>query len=365
MPPSDTAELDTAALTASVSLADARAAGREAAAAMPPGARRPQAAVLLVFVAVLGLTLVLFAPLSVRMLSNDPDAADIAFAVLGLTISVSMIAVPVWIAARWLAQDRRRVRLRRFAEANGWTYRAWAPSGGAVGAAFEAGGDESLFDALRTGDRSVEFGRYTSVTGSGRSRRVVSTEVVTFHVPAELPHIVLDSRANDRAFGRSNLEFDPVRSQRLRLEGDFDRSFRLYCPTGYETDALYLLPPDIMQSLLDHARPLDVELMGSTVRLYAPDGIITTDGDAWRRLLATVDAFRDMARQWAQWRDDRLDPGARLSPGLRPLGVAHEGRRLRTRFPWFAVFLGGVGLIVWLISVIRDAAELVGGWLGG
>jgi hypothetical protein len=360
-------ELDTAALTASVPLAEARAVAREADAAGPASARRPRAAVLLLIVAMFGLTLTLFAPMSARMLSGRPDAADIAFAIIGVLIPLGMLAVPAWIAARWLAEDRRRVRLRGFAAANGWTYRFWAPSGGAVGPAFEAGGDENLFDVLRTADRGVEFGRYKSVTGTGRSRTVRTTEYVTFSVAAELPHIVLDSRANDGPFGRSNLVLDPVRDQRLKLEGDFDRSFRMYCPTGYERDALYLLPPDIMQSLLTHARALDVELSGSTVRLYAPQGIITTDGDSWRGLLETVESIRDMARQWAQWRDDRLMPEDAVGswPGARPLGVARQGRRLRSRFPWFAFVFGLVGLIVWLISVISEAAEGIAGWMGG
>lgn len=352
MPPRRSPALSTAPLSRAVTRADARAAARHADAVLPWDARRPRRWFLLVCIIAFSLWLLIAAPTVIERLIRASDVGHVTIALVFIVIPVIGIALPARTWLRQLAEDRQRVRLSEFAKANRWDFKYWARATDAVGMAFANRGEENLFDVLRTRRGDIEFGRYRSVVRSGKVRFTVSTHYVTFDVPAVLPHIVLDSRANDRAFGRSNLHFDPVRTQQLDLEGDFPQHFRLYCPEGYEADALYLLPPDIMQLLLTHATALDVELSGSIVRLYAPHGIITTDAATWTQLFATVDAVREMARQWAQWRDDRVaSPVERmLPPEMRPLGVAAQGVRLRTRLPWVAIIIVLTLLLAWVAS---------------
>ncbi|MDF2492377.1 MAG: hypothetical protein K0Q58_955 [Microbacterium sp.] len=178
-----------------------------------------------------------------------------------------------------------------------------------------------------------------------------------------LPHIVLDSVANDLRGEGTSLRFRVDAAQRLSLEGDFDRFFSLSCPTGYERDALYLFAPDIMQRFVDHAAEFDVEIVDDWLMLSTRAKLATLDREKWRNVLDLVAALEEKLWQWGRWRDEQLvdgpRPGAgrlagagrdhgvrRLAPldpggtGRRPVssarsGVAPAGRRLRSRrFRW-------------------------------
>ncbi len=101
----------------------------------------------------------------------------------------------------------------------------------------------------------------------GDTSRSVST--------CRLPHIVLDPpRATASVLGLWE------RGQHLSLEGDFDRYFRLYCPTGYERDALYLFTPDVMARFIDSAATLEVEIVDDWLFLYSSTELSTLDRPA-------------------------------------------------------------------------------------
>ncbi len=108
----------------------------------------------------------------------------------------------------------------------------------------------------------------------------------------------------------SNLPTTFSRDQRLSLEGDFDQHFALYCPTGYERDALYLFTPDVMARFIDNAAALDVEIVDDRLFLYARRELSTLDPAVWQWIFGTVDAIDEKLGQWARWRDERL-PAAR------------------------------------------------------
>ena len=105
-----------------------------------------------------------------------------------------------------------------------------------------------------------------------------------------------------------------TKKQRLSLEGDFDRHFSLYCPVGYERDALYLFTPDIMARFIDHAAALDVEIVDDWLFLYGQRQFSTLDPATWAWLFSVVGALLDKFAQWARWRDERLAMDA-AAPG--------------------------------------------------
>lgn len=140
-------------------------------------------------------------------------------------------------------------------------------------------------------------------------------------VATRLPHIRLESRRVRRLGAADAI----ARDQRLSLEGDFDKTFTLLCPTGYERDALYLFTPDVMARLMDAAGDFDVELVDDWVFLSSPRDVVTLDPERWEVVVGAMDAVLGKIRQWEQWRDDRVPENRLYAPGH----VARSGQRLR------------------------------------
>ena len=150
----------------------------------------------------------------------------------------------------------------------------------------------------------------------------------------------------------------PADTQRLSLEGGFDRHFQLYCPIGYEADALYLFTPDVMARLLDHVRGFDVEIVDDWLLLVSTDDLVTTRPQDWRDIADAVDALDDRVERWARWQETRADrrsTTADESASTAAAGrVSTRGRRLRVRMSiddilmWSALGLFVVGTIIGL-----------------
>ena len=93
---------------------------------------------------------------------------------------------------------------------------------------------------------------YHYETGEGKSRQGHTYTVAYFIQGKAYPHLFLDGQQNGRWEAYSG-------SQRLSLEGDFNDFFNLYVPDGESVDALSILTPDVMQTLVTGGRPYDIE----------------------------------------------------------------------------------------------------------
>ncbi|WP_426737682.1 hypothetical protein [Plantibacter sp. 2H11-2] len=275
-------------------------------------------------------------------------------------------AVAVVAVLSWRTRRIKRFRLSQFAAANGMTYTADLSYPPFPGMIFGIGSSRQSTDVLRANrPRPVEFGNYRYTVRHGKRSTTHHWGYVAVKLDVPLPNIVLDAIGNN-GFG-SNLPAAFQRAQRLSLEGDFDRHFTLYCPDGYERDALYLFTPDIMARFIDHAAQLDVEIIDDWLFLYTKREVSTLDPDTWAWLFSVIDALMTKLDQWARWRDDRLQPqtsGAPehpLAPGAQtgspavglltpPPGVAPSGRRLRRSGTWIPVAFVVGTLIVWIVT---------------
>lgn len=293
------------------------------------------------------------------------------FLLFGVVITVGIVA---FVAARRSGAERM-LRLDRFARANGMSYQPQLPAPRLPGMIFQVGSSRTASDLVR-GDRPrfVEFANYRYTTGSGKNKTTHRWGYVAVKLDVPLPHIVLDATGNNGLFG-SNLPQAFDRDQRLGLEGDFDRYFSLYCPAGYERDALYLFTPDIMARFIDNAAALDVEIVDDWLFLYAKRDFSTLDPATWAWLFSVVGALLDKLAQWARWRDERLvvtpptgaggrDAAAAGAGGdaasvpfvaplesLRPPpGVAAPGRRLQKGIPWVTFLIAGVVVVMWILT---------------
>ncbi|KAA9089232.1 hypothetical protein [Microbacterium radiodurans] len=294
--------------------------------------------------------------------------------------------IPLLVRRSRAAQAALWYRLDRFARANGMSFEPQRPDPPLPGMIFSQGSGRMASNLVR-GDqpRFVEFANYRYTTGSGKHQQTHTWGYIAVHLSTPLPHIVLDALGNNGLFG-SNLPVAFDRDQHLSLEGDFDRYFRLSCPRGYETDALYLFTPDIMARFVDNAAALDVEIVDDWLFFYGKRDFSTLDPATWSWLFGAVAAMIDKLAQWERWRDDRLAGTAAASvppvapdtaavpsagpaalpvvppPGLLrpPPGVATPGRRLRTGVPWVAVV---IILVVVTAGVIGPVIAFLGGIL--
>lgn len=122
------------------------------------------------------------------------------------------------------------------------------------------------------GRRLLEVGRYEYTIGSGKQRRTYTWHYAGLRLPRQVPHLVLDSTSNNSALMSraliSNLPVVISNSQRISLEGDFDKYFTLYAPKQYDVDVRYVLTPDVMAALVDKSSHFDVELVDDMVFFY-------------------------------------------------------------------------------------------------
>lgn len=142
--------------------------------------------------------------------------------------------------------------------------------------------------------------------GEGQGATLHTTRMVRIPLSAEAPRITLRSRRGGGAL--SALPRVPRTRNELTLEGGFSDVFEVSVPDGYEVDALYLLTPDLMAILLDHAADCDLEIIDGTLHLYLSP-VDLTDPEQLNGFLAVVGILHErFGRRTALYRDDTAPP---------------------------------------------------------
>jgi hypothetical protein len=285
---------------------------------------------------------------------DDLSSLDLNGRLLPLLV-MPVIGLVLLVRSLWRRNGVRQFRIDAFARANSFDYTAWASGPRLPGMIFSRQGETSAFstDVVRSdSDPSFVVANHTLATGSGKSRREYRWGYAFIRLAVPLPHIVLDAQRNN-SLGKPALPVSLASRQRLSLEGDFDRHFALYCPEGYEADALYLFTPDTMARLIDDAALFDIEIIDDYLFLYSPEEVSTLDPARWQEVLSAIDVFSRRVEQWRRWRDDRIEVGApserpvdAVPFSARPTGVATSGRRLARRADWWKIALAIPVLIV-------------------
>lgn len=270
------------------------------------------------------------------------------FGILPAILIGGMLAVAiVSIVRRGRPLWRERLKMHLFAEANGLVYEIASPAPDYPGVIFGQGRSRKVSDHFRTVDgRFLDFGNYQYTTGSGKNSTTHRWGFLALHLDRALPHIVLDSRANNGLFGASNLPSDLRRDQVLSLEGDFDRYFTLYCPKQYERDALYVFTPDLMALAIDEAAPFDMEIVDQWLFVYSARPFPLADPYTYQRLLRIVSTVGAKAlSQTDRYRDERIGD---FSVNL----VAPQGQRLRKGVPWAGIAIVVGVAAVWMLMIV-------------
>jgi hypothetical protein len=165
-------------------------------------------------------------------------------------------------------------KLSRFAKENGLIFKVKTEDPNYDGMIFNIGNDRSSYSQLQSAKTGLyEIANYSYATGSGKDRSVFNFGYIMIKLDRNLPNIVLDStKNNDKSlFGiaGSNLPVSFRNNQRLSLEGDFDKYFTLYVPSGCAEDALYIFSPDLMSVLIDELTGYDAEIIGDKLFIYS------------------------------------------------------------------------------------------------
>lgn len=281
--------------------------------------------------------------------SNGGD--DVAAQLLGFSAVVMLLALGYGIIAWFGFRGSRHatsladhVRFSKFAEHNGFEY--------TPGPVADRHGRELSRVMTTTHGRTWTIANATRsepLPAESSGAGTVFSGFCEIQLRVPLPNILLISRT--RTLPAFSAPAAPLASQRLSLEGDFDRYFEVYCPAGYERDALYILTPDVMANLVDSARGTDVEFIDDRLVLRTRRDMVTADPGAWQRIAIAVSALNGRLEQWERWRDDRHEGETPASHSTarerllteKPRGAALAGRRLR-----LGLSLGGALAIAYI-----------------
>lgn len=239
-------------------------------------------------------------------------------------------------------------RLRRFAERNDLRFSPEDPRPAYPIRPFEHPKSVMRNRFRPVGSDAFDFG-LAYKPSQGKNDSSYERWFLAIELDRPLPHIVLDATANNsRVFG-SNMP-TLQRDQVLSLEGDFDAHFTLYCPKGYERDALYIFTPDLMAACIDEANTFDIEIRDRWMFVYAPLPPRLVDPAVQRRIFRIIDIVGAKAlSRTDRYRDDRSSAPAVVAPG---------GRRLRTGVSLVAV----IGVFV--ICTAPFWGEIINGIIG-
>ncbi|MGR4009439.1 hypothetical protein [Leucobacter sp. 1207-22] len=274
------------------SLADVRATWpdrvkwQEVREADPRAFRTARRGVLLLLAALAAVCLTVFVYQDPVFMRGIPGWDGLVFPLLCVALPWCAIALVVFgtICVSMPGDTRREITIRRFAEPRGLTVSRFGftpPRAGVMFAESPAAlqmshrrraiqmrqqdpyEDPSLFRSSfvmwRGGsaydpDLQVAIASFSGQKGDPQGPRH-TFRYLTLRLPRDLPHIVVDSRRNGKL-----RQFSPAVVP-MSLEGDFDRFFTVYVPTGYERDALELFTPDVMACLIDFGSGWDMEIV--------------------------------------------------------------------------------------------------------
>ena len=263
---------------------------------------------------------------------------------------VLVVAIPSFI--RNLSKARRRrmdwALLARFADANGMRFGIRSADPNYPGLLFNKGHSRaSTLHLFSPTGVLADAGCYEYTTGSGKESTTYRWRFAAFRLPHPVPHLLLDAKANNGVWG-TNLPETFASSQRISLGEPFDSHYQLYAPEGYGRDAFYLLPPNVMEALLNTRVVYDIEMVDDWLFCYTQSQQDLTNPATWR-LLETIanGVLGSIAPVVGRYSDPRALAGTAGNTGYgpgTPVQVAPQGKRLRrgvniSAFIGLAIFL--------------------------
>ena len=241
--------------------------------------------------------------------------------------------------------ERRQAKLYRFVTQNNLQLIEDRANPGYAGMIFDEGHTRKINEAIILPE-GTEIGNYEYVTGSGKNRSTHTYGYVKIPLTRNLPHMVLDGKANNLFGIITGLSDSFDRSQKLSLEGDFDNYFTLYAPKEYERDALYVFTPDVMRVLVEEGQRFDMEIVDNYLYVYSNVRFDLTSPERLASLVKIVDTVGSEIRsQTKRYADEKV--------GVSQVGaIARGGRRLNKGMSFAVLAVLGIILLNVALTIL-------------
>ncbi len=182
-----------------------------------------------------------------------------------------------------------------FATANGWqsTEGSSATIAQIPPAIFDIGSNQKLGTVVHAdiAGHKCDVYMYHFTTGSGRSQQEHNYTIARVELSKAFPHMILDSKQSAAIYGY-NISFRAnIPQEKIKLEGNFNKYFSLYCEKGENIDALSIITPDVMQTLINSNLAQDIEIAGPYI--YFMTSHDERSANALSKLFESVEALSD------------------------------------------------------------------------
>src|SRR6185437_9460619 len=136
-----------------------------------------------------------------------------------------------------------------FAKANNWPLDTTTPQQALIPMSWQYGHSQHFSPVIQSqlGITNADLFTYDCTTGGGKSQQIHSFTVARVPLAVSLPHMLLLSKK-----AHADVREDLSNHEKLQLEGDFNNYFTLQIEKGEEVDALAIISPDVMQTLITY-----------------------------------------------------------------------------------------------------------------
>ena len=178
-----------------------------------------------------------------------------------------------FIASRQVANNfSERFFMKRYAKNIGYTYTERGNAKDFKATFFNLGHDNLVKNIIsgKNGNQTIKIFFYFYTVGSGKYSHTYENTLIENTFSGKMPHIILSKKVN--LFFADNLPSFP-NSQKLSLEGDFNKYFTLLVEKGFEIEACQIFTPDFMQELIETSQFLSFEFFENKLYIHK-QGII-------------------------------------------------------------------------------------------
>ncbi len=263
---------------------------------------------------------IVYLPLVVGFLSV-PGSASPQLLPMAI-VPIAALFGTIWWGSTSFRQLRDQARLTKFCSANTLPLSLYRKPSEQPGIIFNQNPSDDFIREAIDLSPTLQTGNYWYRIGSGKNSRHYNFGYFRIKLTNNMPNMVLDAKSNN-FLGISDMPTTYARSQKFHPEGNFSDVFTLYVPDGYETAALYLLTPDVLQTFLQFPN-YNFEIVDNYLYAYIKGEFDLSEPAKLQQLQAAASALSaQLGKQASTYSPQGFAPS---TPGV-----------LRRGFPWKTV----------------------------